>query len=98
MSATWTKVLAHTEDMLSAARSGVFEKVSALEIERRALLKTMTDDGEDAKALLGQIVERDRELIAVVEIARQQAADLLRQARQTQAGAGAYLGVATRRY
>jgi len=98
MNATWAEVLARTEDMLSAARSGAFEKVSALELERRALLKTMTAEGDEAKSLLGEIVERDRELIAIVESARQQAADLLRQARQARAGAGAYLGVATRRY
>lgn len=94
MSDIWSEVLAHTEAMIAAAKAGAFERVSALELDRRELLKGLPAACAETKALLAEVIERDRELIAIVECARREAADLLRQARQAQACAGAYLGVA----
>ncbi len=91
---TWNQVLALTEDMLAAAHSGDFDRVSALDAERRATINrpVVTDDGTELT--LATIVERDRALVAIVEDARRFAGEQLRQARLAQAGAGAYLGIA----
>lgn len=90
----WAELATRTEEMLEAARVGAFERVAALEAERRALLDIVPPPDEAARALLGVLLERDREVAALVEIARAQTAEDLRLARQVQAGAGVYLGVA----
>lgn len=90
----WTDVLALTEDMLSAAHAGDFDRVAALEIERREALAQPIAIDRDAAALLARTVECDRAVVAIVESARRLAGEQLRQARVAQAGAGAYLGIA----
>jgi hypothetical protein len=90
----WDAVLALTEDMLRAAHAGDFDRVSALNVERRALInRPIVTDGQTAPAL-AKLVESDRALVAIVERARRLAGEQLRQARLAQAGAGMYLGVA----
>jgi hypothetical protein len=87
-------VLALTEDMLAAAHAGNFDRVSALDAERCAMInRPIVTDGETVLTL-AKIVERDRALVAIVEDARRFAGEQLRQARLAQAGAGTYLGVA----
>jgi len=80
--------------MLAAARSGEFERVGVIELERRMLLETLPAASRDTRELVAQIAERDRALVALIASARSEVADLLRRARQLQAGAGAYLGIA----
>jgi len=90
----WDAVLALTEHMLAAAHAGDFDRVSALENERRALInRPVVMDGQTA-TMLARIVEGDRALVRIVEDARRFAGEQLRQARLAQAGAGTYLGVA----
>jgi Na+-transporting NADH:ubiquinone oxidoreductase subunit NqrA len=90
----WTDVLSLTEDMLAAAHAGDFDRVSALDVERRELInRPIVTDGETAP-VLATIVERDQALVAIVADARRFAGEQLRQARLAQAGAGTYLGVA----
>ena len=90
----WNAVLALTEDMLSAAHAGDFDRVSALELERREWIDRPIVTDRDATPVLAKIVERDRAVVAIVESARRFAGEQLRQARVAQAGAGAYLGIA----
>jgi len=90
----WDAVLALTEDMLSAAHAGDFDRVSALEMERRECLARPPAAGSDSAGVLAKVVECDRAVVALVESARRFAGERLRQARLAQAGAGAYLGVA----
>jgi hypothetical protein len=90
----WNDVLAMTEDMLRAAHAGDFDRVSALDAERRALLNRPIVTDRDAEHTLATIVECDRALVAIVADARKFAGEQLRQARIAQAGAGRYLGVA----
>jgi len=91
---TWAHVLSLTEDMLAAAHAGDFDRVSALDAERRETInRPIVTDGQTA-ITLACIVERDRALVAIVEDARRFAGEQLRQARLAQAGAGTYLGVA----
>jgi hypothetical protein len=90
----WTAVLALTEDMLAAAHAGNFDRVSALDAERHALINRPMVTDADTMRVLTAIVERDRAVVAIVEAARRVAGERLRQARLTQAGTGAYLGVA----
>lgn len=90
----WAELAARTGEMLEAARAGAFERVALLEVERRALLDVVPPPDEAARALLGTLLEHDREITALVEIAHAQTAEDLRLARQAQAGAGVYLGVA----
>ena len=74
-----------TRNMFAAAHSGDFDRVSALDAERRAILEA---------GLTAQAVACDCGLVAAVEDARGHAAEQLRQARLAQAGVGSYLGVA----
>lgn len=90
----WDPVLALTEDMLRAAHAGDFDRVSALDVERRALLgRPIVTDGQTLD-VLAKVVGCDRALVSIVEDARRVAGEQLRQARIAQAHAGAYLGVA----
>jgi hypothetical protein len=82
-----------TRNMFAAAHAGDFDRVAALDGERRALLEAGLCADENATTLADAIVACDRELVAAVESARSDAGELLRQARIAQAGAGAYLGV-----
>jgi hypothetical protein len=86
-------LLALTENMLAAAHSGDFDRVSKLDGERHALLEAGLSAGVDAAPLAAAIVACDRMLVGVVEAARRHAGEQLRQARLAQAGAGTYLGV-----
>jgi len=90
----WSEFFARTEAMLEAARAGAFERVAVCEAERRGMLALLPppDDGE--RGLIAQMLDHEREIATRVEAARAHAAECLRRARQTQAGAGAYLGVA----
>lgn len=90
----WNAVLATTEDMLSAAHAGDFDRVSALDVERRALIDGAIVANAGTVPVLAKIVECDRAVVAIVEAARRIAGDQLRQARLAQAGAGKYLGIA----
>ncbi|HEY6892841.1 MAG TPA: flagellar protein FliT [Rhodanobacteraceae bacterium] len=90
----WDTVLALTEDMLSAAHAGDFDRVAALDAERRECLAQPIAAGSDGARVLARLVECDRAVVALVESARRLAGERLRQARLAQAGAGAYLGVA----
>jgi hypothetical protein len=94
MSASLESVLSLTEDMLTAAHAGDFDRVAVLDAERRAMLEMCILPDANAGLLLARIIERDRRLVAIVETARCQAAEQLRHARLAQAGAGTYLGVA----
>jgi len=94
MSSRWDDLLARTDEMLVAARAGRFEEVGLIELERRLLLDALPAVDEATRPLLKEIALRDRALVALVEAARDDAADRLRSARQLQAGAGAYLGIA----
>jgi hypothetical protein len=93
----WNNVLSLTEDMLTAAHAGDFDRVSALDVERRELIDRpiVTDAG--AVPMLEKIVDCDRAVVALVESARRFAGEQLRQARIAQAGAGTYLGIALAR-
>ena len=90
----WNYVLSLTEDMLTAAHAGDFDRVSALDTERRAMLEAGLRAEADAATLIDAIAACDRELVAEVENARSHAGEQLRQARLAQAGVGSYLGVA----
>lgn len=90
----WNAVLALTEDMLSAAHAGDFDRVAVLDVERCALINRPIVTDADTVPVLAKIVECDRALVAIVEGARRFAGEQLRQARLAQAGAGTYLGVA----
>jgi flagellar protein FliT len=94
MSADWSGILVLTTEMLSAARAGDFDRVSALDIERRGLIEAAVAADGGLPDLLVRIVAADRELIALITAERAEAAERLRQARLAQAGAGTYLGVA----
>jgi hypothetical protein len=87
-------MLSLTEDMLGAAHAGDFDRVSAIELERQALINRPIVMDADAEAVLAKIVECDRAVVAIVEAARRFAGEQLHQARVAQAGAGRYLGVA----
>lgn len=91
---TWEHMLVLTEDMLSAAHAGDFDRVSALECERQAMINRPMVTDTDAPFMLAKILECDRAVVAIVEAARRFAGEQLRQARIAQAGAGTYLGVA----
>jgi hypothetical protein len=93
----WDNVLSLTEDMLAAAHAGDFDRVSALDAERRELINRPIVTDADAVCVLGKIVHCDRAVIAIVASARRFAGEQLRQARIAQAGAGAYLGIALAR-
>jgi flagellar protein FliT len=90
----WNPVLALTEDMLRAAHAGDFDRVSALDAERREEIRQPIATDAAGALVLAKIVECDRALVAIVESARRFAGEQLRQARLAQAGAGTYLGVA----
>jgi len=83
-----------TRNMFAAAHSGDFDRVSALDGERRAMLEAGLAAEADAATLIDAIVACDRELVAAVEDARSEAGERLRQARLAEAGLGSYLGVA----
>ncbi|HET7923413.1 MAG TPA: flagellar protein FliT [Rhodanobacteraceae bacterium] len=90
----WSNVLSLTEDMLTAAHAGDFDRVSALDAERRELVHGPFVTDAEAAPVLEKIVECDRAVVALVESARRFAGEQLRHARLAQVGAGAYLGVA----
>ena len=90
----WAHMLSLTEDMLTAAHAGDFDRVSALDAERRAMLEAGLCADTGAAELIDAIVQCDRELVAAVERARTHAGEQLRQARLAQSGVGSYLGVA----
>jgi hypothetical protein len=90
----WNAVLALTEDMLAAAEAGDFDRVSALDAERRASINRPIVTDAETTLVLARIVACDRAVVGIVEAARRVAGERLRQARLTQAGTGAYLGVA----
>jgi hypothetical protein len=93
----WDPVLALTEDMLTAAHAGDFDRVSALEAERRAMIhRPIVTDAANAR-VLAKILACDRAVAAMVESARRLAGERLRQARLAQAGTVAYLGIALAR-
>ena len=83
-----------TRNMFAAAHSGDFDRVSALDTERRAMLEAGLRAEADAATLIDAIAACDHALVAEVENARRQAGEQLRQARLAQAGVGSYLGVA----
>jgi len=83
-----------TRNMFAAAHSGDFDRVSALDGERRAMLEAGLAAEADAATLIDAIVACDRDLVAAVEGARSEAGERLRQARLAEAGLGSYLGVA----
>lgn len=83
-----------TRNMLAAAHSGDFDRVAALDEERRALFDAGLCAETDAAERIDAIVRCDRDLVATVEHARARAGEQLRQARLAQAGVGSYLGVA----
>jgi hypothetical protein len=83
-----------TRNMFAAAHSGDFDRVSALDTERRAMLESNLSPEADSATLIDAIVACDRELVAAVETARRHVGEQLRQARLAQAGVGSYLGVA----
>jgi len=83
-----------TRNMFAAAHSGDFDRVSALDVERRTTLDAGLCAEADAATLIDAIAACDRALVAEVENARSQAGEQLRQARLAQAGVGSYLGVA----
>jgi hypothetical protein len=83
-----------TRNMFAAAHSGDFDRVSALDNQRRAMLETGLTAEADAATLIDAIVACDRELVAAVSDAHSHAGEQLRQARLAQAGVGSYLGVA----
>jgi hypothetical protein len=87
-------MLALTRNMFAAAHSHDYDRVLALDGERRAMLESGLDAGEGDGELIGAIFQCDRELVAAVEHARKAAAERLREARLAQAGVGSYLGVA----
>jgi hypothetical protein len=87
-------LLGLTRDMFAAAHSGDFDRVSALDAERRAMLEAGLTDEDGTATLIDAIAACDRDLVAAVESARSDAAEQLRQARLAQAGVGSYLGVA----
>lgn len=91
---SWNAVLALTEDMLAAARADDFDRVSALDAERRALINMPMVTDAETVPVLARVVECDRAVVGMVEAARHFAGEQLRQARLAQAGAGSYLGVA----
>ncbi len=91
---TLANLLELTRNMFTAAHSGDFDRVSALDGERRAMLEAGLAAEADAAMLIDAIVACDRELVAAVENARSHAGEQLRQARLAQAGVGSYLGVA----
>jgi hypothetical protein len=91
---TWDNVLSLTEDMLAAAHAEDFDRVSALDAERRAMINRPIVTDAETEPVLAKIVECDLALVAIVEDARRFAGEQLRQARIAQAGAIAYLGVA----
>ena len=93
----WDNVLSLTEDMLTAAHAGDFDRVSVLDGERREWLHRPIVTDADGAPVLAKIVECDRALVALVESARRFAGEQLRQARLAQAGAGTYLGIALAR-
>jgi hypothetical protein len=80
--------------MLTAAHAGDFDRVSALDGERRELLNVPIVTEASALPVLEEIVVCDRAVVALVAAARRFAGEQLRQARLAQAGAGTYLGVA----
>ena len=90
----WNHVLSLTEDMLTAAHAGDFDRVSALDAERRDEIDRPIVTDAAGALVLAKIVECDRALVTIVESARRFAGEQLRQARLAQAGAGTYLGVA----
>jgi hypothetical protein len=90
-------VLSLTEDMLTAAHAGDFDRVSALDVERRELIDRPIVTDACAVPMLEKIVDCDRAVVALVESARRFAGEQLRQARIAQAGAGTYLGIALAR-
>ena len=90
----WAHMLSLTEDMLTAAHAGDFDRVSALDAERRELIARPIVADADAVPTIAKIVDCDRAVVALVESARRFAGEQLRQARLAQAGAGTYLGVA----
>lgn len=83
-----------TRNMFAAAHAGDYDRVSALDGERRTLLEAGLEAESSATELIDAIVQCDRELVAAVEHARKLAGEQLRQARLAQAGVGSYLGVA----
>jgi hypothetical protein len=83
-----------TRNMFAAAHSGDFDRVSALDAERRTMLEAGLSADADAATLIDAIVACDRDLVAEVESARSHAGEQLRQARLAQANVGSYLGVA----
>ena len=83
-----------TRNMYTAAHSGDFDRVAALDDERRAMLEAGLPIEADAAALVDAIAACDRELVAAVERARAEAGEQLRQARIAQARVGSYLGIA----
>ncbi|MET0230243.1 MAG: hypothetical protein ABW186_04855 [Rhodanobacteraceae bacterium] len=83
-----------TRNMFAAAHSGDFDRVSALDAERRAMLEAGLLPEADSATLADAILACDRELVAEVARARSLAGEQLRQARLAQAGVGSYLGVA----
>lgn len=90
----WAELAARTDEMLAAARAGDFDRVAALDLERRVLLAAAPPPDAAERTQRASLLERDRDVTALVEIAHARAAEHLHRARQTQAGAGAYLGVA----
>jgi hypothetical protein len=90
----WNDVLSLTEDMLTAAHAGDFDRVTELDAERIALMHRPIVTDADGALVLARLVECDRAVVALVASARRFAGERLRQARLAQAGAGTYLGVA----
>ncbi|HKP66176.1 MAG TPA: flagellar protein FliT, partial [Casimicrobiaceae bacterium] len=90
----WNHVLSLTEDMLTAAHAGDFDRVSALDVERRESINRPIVTDAESVSVLEKIVECDRAVVALVESARRFAGEQLRQARAVQSGAGAYIGIA----
>jgi hypothetical protein len=83
-----------TRNMFTAAHAGDFDRVSALDQARLALLDGGIEAQSDAASVVEAILACDRELVAAVASERSHVAEQLRQARIAQAGVGSYLGVA----
>jgi hypothetical protein len=90
----WNEVLSLTEDMLTAAHAGDFDRVTVLDAERCAWIARPIVTDADGALVLAKLVECDRALVALVASARRFAGERLRQARLAQSGAGMYLGIA----
>jgi len=90
MITSWESLLDLVRRMLLAAEAGEFGRVAELEAERNAIVSRLPQPADAQLQLLRDIVETDRQVVALTVAAHRKAASALEHQRRASSHAASY--------